>query len=152
MIRHIIGWLRWRPTPQRVRARAHRLILGHGDAALFRAFDGAARAHGGGDRRQARFWEAVARDVARQLRRNAILSDILAPTVMCARGARDPGTTEPPIPPEPPPAARVSASHQGPTFRPDLRLVHSVARSGASEQAGTSGRSERSGHAMVARR
>jgi hypothetical protein len=79
MLNLILEKLRWRTTRGRVRNRATALIHAHGELAFFRAHDAAWIAHGLSERAQAKFWEAVAREIARQVQRGAMLARIMQP-------------------------------------------------------------------------
>jgi hypothetical protein len=80
MIGIFVNWCRWRPTKRRVRRKALRLIASNGDLGYFRAHELAWRAQGYENQVQARFWEAVACEIGRQVRRNMVLRAILAPS------------------------------------------------------------------------
>jgi hypothetical protein len=101
MIIVAINWFRWRPTPGRVRYKAQKLIRHNGELAFLRAHERAWNALGRDARSEALFWEAVAREVGRQIQRSAMLEHILAPVRPTA------ATTPPPIDPDeaPPPGA-----------------------------------------------
>lgn len=113
MIIFAINWLRWRPTPGRVRQRAQKLIRHNGELALLRAHERAWNALGRSARSEALFWEAVAREIGRQVRRSAFLAHILAPVRPTAANAL------PPIDPDeaPPPGAESPS-------RSKLILIH----------------------------
>lgn len=89
MIFALFQHLRWRPSRSRVRRRAAKLIRAHGELAFFRAHEHAWWAQGGGNPVQACFWQAVSREVTRQIQRDAILRGSLAPGPRSAPEACD---------------------------------------------------------------
>jgi hypothetical protein len=68
--------LRWRTSPRRVRRRAVELIENHGEVAFFRAHEFAWAAQGQAKHYEAKFWQAVSREIGRQIQRQRIIAFI----------------------------------------------------------------------------
>lgn len=80
----LFDWYRWRITRRRVDMAARVALEQHGDVAFVRFFEMADQAEARGRHGEARFCRAVGREIARCLRRRAIVHAILAPS----RGAQ----------------------------------------------------------------
>jgi hypothetical protein len=100
MLNHFVGRFRWRITRAHVRRRATSFIHQHGEAAFFRAHDAVWIARGMDARAEAAFWEAVAREVARQMQRGAMLASIMQPSGLM-RSAEEGGSASGPPAREP---------------------------------------------------
>jgi hypothetical protein len=95
-----------------VRRKALRLIRDNGDLAFFRAHELAWRAQGREDRAQAEFWETFAREVSRQIQRNAILTSIMTPS--------------PGLPPAPSTAPEAAVDADAPLPAGNTEAVHTA--------------------------
>ena len=74
----ILQWIFWRRTRARLDRATDQLITSHGDQAFFRAHSLAWTARGEGRGSEARFWEAVCRQICGRIRRREVVAAMLS--------------------------------------------------------------------------